>query len=227
MPSGFDWPRRDGVALGFLAQIDLAEVARACDFDWLPSSGSLVFFYDIVESPWGYDPAHARSWKVEHVSAGGAPLALPGDIDASCVLAERSVAVRRVLLPPDSGPELEALELSDRELDLLDTHREALFDHGPAHQMGGFPSPIQSDDMELECQLVSSGLYCGNASGYGDPRAKELEAGASDWRLLLQLDSDEELNVMWGDVGRLYFWVRAQEARRGDFRGVWTILQCT
>jgi uncharacterized protein YwqG len=47
-----------------------------------------------------------------------------------------------------------------------------------------------------------------------------------DWRLLLQLDSDEHMDVMWGAAGMLYFWVREQEAAAGRFENVWVILQC-
>ena len=81
--------------------------------------------------------------------------------------------------------------------------------------------------MRLESQLVTNGIYVGDSSGYEDPRAGELESGADDWRLLFQLDSDEDrLGVMWGDVGRLYFWMREEDLRGRRFDAAWTILQC-
>jgi uncharacterized protein YwqG len=80
--------------------------------------------------------------------------------------------------------------------------------------------------MELECQLVTNGLYTGNPSGYQDPRRKTLEAGAIDWTLLLQIDSDDRVGMMWGDVGMLYFWIRRQDLASRKFDKVWTILQC-
>lgn len=80
--------------------------------------------------------------------------------------------------------------------------------------------------MELECQLASNGLYVGNSSGYDDPRRPALEPGAVDWQLLLQIDSDDDVGMMWGDVGMLYFWVRKQDAERADFSNVWMVLQC-
>jgi uncharacterized protein YwqG len=54
-----------------------------------------------------------------------------------------------------------------------------------------------------------------------------LESGASNWRLLLQLDTDDDLGVMWGDCGTLYYWVEEQASRSGHFSNVWLILQCT
>jgi uncharacterized protein YwqG len=80
--------------------------------------------------------------------------------------------------------------------------------------------------MRLECQLVTNGIYCGNSSGYRDPRAKVLEPGATDWRLLLQLDSDDRVGWMWGDVGRVYFWAIQQDIAACDFDKSWAILQC-
>jgi uncharacterized protein YwqG len=81
--------------------------------------------------------------------------------------------------------------------------------------------------MKLECQLASNGLYVGNDSGYKDPRRKTLEKGASDWRLLFQIDTDEKkLGTIWGDVGRIYFWIRQQELEERDFSNVWLVLQC-
>ena len=81
--------------------------------------------------------------------------------------------------------------------------------------------------MELECQLASNGVYCGNSEGYQSRQAKVLEQGAADWRLLLQIDTDEEgPGWMWGDVGRLYFWLTRQDLTSLRFDNVWLIFQC-
>ena len=93
------------------------------------------------------------------------------------------------------------------------------------HHLLGHSANVQGD-MQLEAQLVMNGLYCGNSSGYEDPRAGELESGADDWLLLLQLDSDDGAGVMWGDNGRLYFWIRSEDLRQLRFDKVWMTLQC-
>ena len=81
--------------------------------------------------------------------------------------------------------------------------------------------------MQLECQLVSHGLYCGDPAAYRDPRAETLRPGATEWRLLLQVDSDDNAGMMWGDVGRLYYWLRRDALDRGDWEEAWMILQCS
>ena len=96
----------------------------------------------------------------------------------------------------------------------------------PLHQVGGFPEPVQGDSMEEECQLVSGGVYCGDSDGYDSARAEELRKQENDWKLLLQFDTDDDLDVMWGDSGTLYFWIRERDARAGDFSKVWFVLQC-
>jgi uncharacterized protein YwqG len=92
--------------------------------------------------------------------------------------------------------------------------RASLFrDHAAMHRLLGNPQAINAG-MELECQLVSHGINLGSGSGHETPRAKELEAGARDWRLLLQIDTDEDNpGWMWGDGGRIYYWIREQELR--------------
>jgi len=80
--------------------------------------------------------------------------------------------------------------------------------------------------MELECQLVTHGLNLGRPEGYKNMEVERLRLGADDWRLLLQLDTDHEAGMMWGDTGRLYFWIREQDARARDFSKAWAILQC-
>ena len=101
-----------------------------------------------------------------------------------------------------------------------------MFRQQPKHQLFGYPVPLQDDSMELGCQLAANGIYVGDPEGYQTARARELAAGAADWRLLLQLDSDGAVGMTWGDLGTLYFWVREAEAQTGDFGNVWMILQC-
>lgn len=80
--------------------------------------------------------------------------------------------------------------------------------------------------MYLQCELVTNGLYCGDSTGYEHPLCKELEPNVQDWQLLLQLDSEENLGYMWGDSGKLYFWIREQDCKNKAFDKVWAILQC-
>ena len=224
---GFRWPIRNGRPLGYLACIDLSEIKA---LDWLPPEGLLLFFYDLDEQPWGFDPKDRGGWAVVHVAdpstVHGVATTPPGwrkewSLPRSPIRIESGSSV-----PSWDHPVVEPLALTDVEQDVLIELHDAACGGAPRHQVGGYASPVQTAEMELECQLVSNGLYCGDATGYQDPRAESLKAGAADWRLLLQVDSDDGLGVMWGDLGMLYFWVRAQDARAGDFSNAWLVMQC-
>ena len=222
-----DWPKRNGAPLAFLCQLDLSQIRSANGPDWLPGDGSLLFFYDAEEQPWGFDPADRGSWAVIHLPSGQPPdatEATPGPGFPE----KRLIAHSSQNLPQANSDRIgiDLQELSDREFDSLFDASDAQYGSLPAHQVGGYASPIQGDDMELEAQLVSNGIYCGDPEGYQGPRAEDLKSGAEDWVLLLQLDSDDDVDMMWGDGGRLYFWIREQDARRADFGNVWLVLQC-
>ena len=228
---GLQWPDKDGRPLGFLACIDLSQVGA---IDWLPRAGLLLFFYDLDKQPWGFDPKDGGGWAVIHLvdsTEVTGVAAFPAGLEADWRLPRRDITFRVASIPPpwelaplDSPDHTD--EQAERLWNALDDLREAQYGPGPKHQIGGYPKPIQGAEMELECQLASNGIYVGDPSGYQDPRVAALREGAKDWRLLLQVDSDDDLNVMWGDVGMIYFWVREQDARRGDFTKTWLILQC-
>ena len=226
LPSSTDWPVWHERKLGFLARISLPELQLVRRIDWLPRDGALLFFYDVDEQPWGFDPQDRGGCAVLHVpdlESPATPTAKSEELFPHMGIGFRSIET----LPSTERPEVDALSLSDQEFEEYWKLRDAPFQGLPKHQLTGLPTPVQGDYMELECQLVSNGVYCGDSNGYNSPRAKELEAGAGDWRLLLQLDSDDDAGVMWGDCGTLYFWVRAQDAAEGRFENAWLILQCS
>jgi uncharacterized protein YwqG len=228
----YAWPTRNGRPLAFLACIDCSELPRSADLDWLPSSGLLLFFYDLKDQPWGFDPKDRGGSATVYVPAAEvgdrSSLATPPvPLDADSVLPQRHVAFHLTKFPPSwESPELKALGLKQAEMDRFMDQREALYGNKPHHQVGGFADPVQNPEMDEECQLVTQGLYCGDSSGYNDPRAAKLKEAAGEWSLLFQMDSDDDLHTMWGDAGMIYFWVRRSEARNLKFDNTWVILQC-
>lgn len=231
LPEGIDWPSWKGRSLAFLCQIDLAALPQPPVMADLPESGYLYFFYDQEQSTWGFDPADRGSWRVIYSLHPPAPTsrAAPPDLDDEGLFFERGMEFRSIASLPDpqrltlNAQGEEEDEIAERILEAKDT----LFQGRPQHQIGGYPSVVQNDSMEFECQLAANGVYCGDPSGYEDPRVAELAAGVSDWRLLLQLDTDDEIGMMWGDCGLLYFWLREKDLQRLDFQQTWMILQCS
>ena len=209
--SGFEWPHRDGTPLAFLAQIDLTALAPFPFARVLPARGLLSFFYDADQQPWGFDPRDRGSWLVHFepdptaVERRSPPDALP---EASRFV-EVPLEMTEVETMPDDEPD-------DEEDD----------EPVPRHQLLGHPAAIQGE-MTLECALVTQGVNCGEVGAYSDPRARALEGTAGSWRLLAQIDSDDDAGMMWGDLGRLYFWITDAALARHAFDECWVILQCS
>jgi uncharacterized protein YwqG len=228
---GASWPTVEGQPLAFLASLDLATRPREVALDWLPTAGHLLFFYDVQGQPWGFRPADRDRWRVIHVPADRlrpGTLPVPAGLPTESRLPRQALTLRLAALPPAWPSEaLATLALSDAEEEALEVYRRYdIFDGAPCHHLGGAPEALQSTPMALECQLVSHGLDCGTPAGFTDPRAAALTPGATDWTLLLQLDSDDALGMRWGDEGRLFFWIRREDAHAGHFDRAWVILQC-
>lgn len=236
VPSNFSWPHtNDNRPLYFLCQLNLAQIKAYDTNSLLPADGLLSFFYDAVEQPWGYDPKDYDGFKVFFFSQETSSLnrkEIPvslyehGNIDGAALQFKNEMT-----LPSWDSPYSMYLEeiLSEEE---ADSYRDFEYEwmeeddlSTATHRIDGYPDAIQGD-MYLECQLVTNGLYCGDSTGYNDPLRKELEAGATDWRLLLQFDTEDDLGLMWGDSGRLYFWIREEDCKNKQFDKAWVVLQC-
>jgi uncharacterized protein YwqG len=213
--------------LDFLLQIDLADVGTFDATRALPQHGLLTFFYDCENQPWGYDPAHQDGFRVTLFDRGDLVTRLP----PAAPLERRGLAFSRGDTLPHIGSKTyddvsAACDLPDAYFEFLEEfERQAYSSEGGLHRMFGHSANVQGD-MQLEAQLVSHGLYCGDPSGYQNPRAEQLAAGAADWVLLLQLDSDDAAQIMWGDAGRLFFWIRRQDLAARRFDRAWMSLQC-
>ena len=223
----FSWPESNGKPMAFLAQIDLAEIAGQCQYDWLNDKGLLLFFYDVYEMPWGFDPKDRGKWRVIYQECADALAEFPPALDEEARIKEAFVRAERTEILPDfDDPSVAGLNLSRKEANLYGEIMDAACMQQPLHQVGGFPAPVQGNYMALEAQLASNGIYVGTPKGYKCAEAKALEEGAKNWRLLFQFDSDGDLDIMWGDCGRLYFWVRQEQSKRNQFENCWLVLQC-
>ncbi len=241
VPPGWEWPRwgppevrRPGPErrhpdrpspLGFIAQIDLAAMPRVAD--GLSNSGWLYFFYDRYDEPWGFDPADRGCCRVFHVEGDRSRLVRaepPADLETDHEATPCRITAR---LEPTLPDELPGVTYNSPICEAYWELCRKLTDGDPVqHRLLGHPQVIQNP-MELECQLASNGVYCGDAGGYESEQAKLLADGAGDWRLLLQIDTDEDgPGWMWGDCGRIYFWIKRQDLCSGRFDDVWLIFQC-
>jgi uncharacterized protein YwqG len=209
MPADIAWPtRRSGDPHSFLAQIDLAGL-EICDGLPLPGSGSLFFFCDAEYLPEGSDPRDVSDgikvvYSPTSLSDNGLRTPPPG-LNKEYVFKGFSLKPMLDLTAPAKDVwEIERLRLSDAESDAYsEIFGQVCTSDGSVHRIGGHPNLVQYRQLE----------------GTGD-------TGASDWRLLLQLDSENDAGMMWGDLGRLYFMIREQDLRSLSFGKAWLDWQC-
>jgi uncharacterized protein YwqG len=221
--------------LSFVAQVDLAEVAAAGEtLPELPTTGRLLLFYDLLETPWGFSPGDRVGFRLLHDDTGVeglVPLDAPDDLVAlgtDGVLPELALRARPTLTTPPSGAEPLRGALDEGDAQAYHDWTMAALDapDWDVHQVGGWPHQVQGD-MQLECALVSAGHSTGDGRAFADPAVRAAaEREAPDWVLVLQVASDDERGVMWGDSGFLYVWMRRQDLRERAFERAHLVLQC-
>ena len=226
---GMSWPVCNGVPMAFMAQIRLSDAVAHDPDARLPRSGMLYFFYEAKEQKWGFDPKDRDNWKVIYhdgdlgtLQPAEPPANLPEESRFRCCRVAFSTEIG---VPPYESVTVERLRLSDTESDAYGRLLDALERHEPVHRLLGYPEPIQGD-MQAECQFASNGVNTGGSNGENEAQRADLRKGITDWQLLLQIDSDDSLGTMWGDAGRIYFWIREQDLKSRDFAKVWLVLQC-
>ena len=235
LPRDVRWPEWPGHGpLSYIGELLCGPLAAHPLEVPLPSTGRLLFFYfdgsfDDFEGVVGtWDAETLAGARVLHVP-DHEPVEVRPAPDGVEVWGEASFGGQEIVTAP--GWEHPALRAAfgrpgeDRH-DFMDhpvngdAFTDALFDRhtGPLHQVGGYADPEQGP---VELEVAHAAL--GNVVDWGDPR---LEAEAARWLPLLQVDSDDDLGMMWGDVGKLYWLSRGSALAQGDVRDVSFTWQC-
>ena len=82
--------------------------------------------------------------------------------------------------------------------------------------------------MEIQCAAVTMGLDLGNGVNSPEEYEEEFKKASKDWILLFQMDTIEtdDYELMFGDSGHIYFWIRKEDLANKNFENIWLILQC-
>lgn len=243
LPAGMRWPIGPTGPMQHVATIRLSDAAAHDASGTLPRAGLLWFWHDVASNAWGFDPADGASYRVTFEPDESTPLTLaampedPPSSDPDASPPEGFPATRVQYAADVTLPNYEWLETHAKELaqeidaaalaallETLPTNRTP----PPRHRLLGRPTTSQGE-MELTCQFASAGFSCGSQNAFRNPKARPLLATALDWRLLLQLDTDDEECTgpgwMWGDMGVLSFWIRQPDLAAGRFDGGWGMVE--
>lgn len=227
LPSGTTWPVWKNIPMSFIGQLRLADVAHLAGAQDLPATGLLSFFYDAQQQTYGADPADRGGWQTQYYTGDLARLQrmpFPANLPASGRFTPCAVTCSAILTLPEQ-PKLDDPALAwtpdaeQRYEQFWAAYPSPTARATPQHQVLGHPDTLQ-DDMRLQCQLAAHGVASSN-----DPRAAELSAGALQWRLLFQVDSDDHTGMHWGDGGLLYYWMQRADLQACRFDQTWFVLQ--
>ena len=244
VPADFVWPvfetktwEDDQVRarpLAFLAQFDCAQLAPLDKEGLLPHAGLLSFFYELDSQRWGYDPKDLGCARVFWFEGPLAAAEFPSELDEAFRLPELAAKLSQAADAPDFQDACPALEYAFTANDYrcFDQARRELGMDYPANrsQLLGWPDLIQNN-MTLQCELISRGYYLGGSweEVPMEERAALRTPSVRDWQLLFQLDTVEhgDFELMFGDCGRIYFYIRREDLAQRRFDRVWLIQQCS
>ena len=244
VPADFIWPvfetdtREDDQVkerpLAFLAQFDCAQLAPLDPEGLLPKEGLLSFFYELESQRWGYDPKDAGCARVFWFEGPLAPAEFPAELEEDFRLPEMAAQLSGATDAPDFQDACPVLEYpwTANDYRIFDQARRELGMDYPANrsQLLGWPDIIQNN-MTLQCELISRGYYLGGSWEKIplEERSALRTPSVRDWQLLFQLDTVEngDFELMFGDCGRIYIYIRREDLAQRRFDRVWLIQQCS
>lgn len=224
MPNNENWPiDKNGKKLAFLSQINFEEL-QSYNFE-MPKKGILYFFYDEAQEFWGDSKENSGSFRTIYVAD-------PNNL-------KRKSAPKNFEILKDGMYKPCKLEFSsafslpnwehtnvNHQFKIGDRGSDAYVDISSSGQyitkLFGHSINVQGA-MEYECEMVERGYSWTNVP---ESEKQSIIDESMKWKLLFQLDSEDEAKMMWGDVGRLYFWIKEDHLKSKQFDKIWMIFQC-
>lgn len=208
LPKGEPWPcAPDGKELFFLAQINFAQMPRLAPF---PEKG-IIGFYIHDDDLYGMDFDNGENQDYFRV------LFFPETTENESVLQSGPASFRDYedLLPhhPDECYPL-SFSLEEGIAPITDFRFYEKMGADFFRQFGEQEWDVMA---EYEKSMRATGHRIGGYAYFtqDDPRSKD-----NPMLLLLQLDSDEKMDLMWGDMGVGHFFIREQDLAARNFSGV-------
>lgn len=239
LPRSINWPINSDIKpYSFICQIRLSEIKNYDEKAELPNRGMIYVFFNLDSMDDGkiiyYEstddltiPLVPEELKEKRRSWIQKLLRLQGK---KFVLDEFGVEIfREYHLPSWNSLKLERLlksidgDIKQTAIFRKEVHEESLF--------------LDGDEIELTTNHHLLGNYNGIQHGYhelelleGRTRQKNLSIKKIDealkWKLLFQLDSDNNLGLNWGDWGKIYFFIEEQDLIERKFDKVKIIGEC-
>ena len=181
----------------------------------------LYLFYDCAGMPWGYDPKDGAFKKVIYAEDTSQLERKVAPFENNEAFAATSLKFANTTELPDLESDLVGdIEMSDDEIDAYWQMADDFCERRSENKILGHSDNIQGG-MELECELVTNGFYCGGDEDYSGPKFEKMRQNIGEWTLLLQIVSNDENEMMWCDCGKIYLWIRKSDLRERKFDKSW------
>ena len=241
LPKDFIWPYYQGLPLSFLAQISLEEVSLLDKDKLLPSTGMLYFFYELETQEWGYSPQNKGCAKVFYFedSSNFELIDFPKNMEDDYKIPEFKINFKSNISLPSYEDFFYLVEDKEELEDIIENEFYDIY-HSAYDELSkkylvpiekyikllAYPDVIQNS-MEKECAAVARGINMGGI-GYPKKYKEEIKKASKDWILLFQMDTVEtsDYELMFGDSGHIYFWIKKEDLKNKNFDNIWLILQC-
>ncbi|WP_394230448.1 YwqG family protein [Bacillus thuringiensis] len=215
LPRDQEYPKNsNGQPMMLLAQLNLEEIPN---IEHMPQNGMLQFFISAEEDLFGADfdhPTSQKDFRIVYHSTITADLTkvitdfsylntlvlenfiIPKAAKLKFELAYQPVTPRDYRFEMIFSDNIDWEEIVDEEnnTELGELYDDLCKDQG--HKIGGYPFFTQTDPREWEEKYQQHDI------------------------LLLQIDTDDSLNIMWGDSGVANFFIRKEELLNLDFSNV-------
>ena len=207
LATGVQWPAWANGPLSFVAQINTGELPDFAEKALLPAGTLLSLFWNTQAGDVGPENAGAFRIIASPVASGLERKTFPAQLSAKARFTACRITARKSISLPDwESPVVQAWGLTEEESDAyLDLFEDLMPDEeaGLNHQLLGYSNSIQ-----------------------GNQEQGEPFDNAPDWRLLMQIDSDDGARMNFLDGGRLYFWIREAHLTSGRFNEIWMTMDC-
>lgn len=253
LPADFVWPYFEGEGydeavkmrpLAFLAQINLEDISAYDRDGLLPHKGFLYFFYEMVSMCWGLDLEEkgcARVFYYGGTAEGLKEWKLPSDMEEEGRIPECSITFHAEPELPSYEELMETcFEYGSKEYDEFfdeydfDDYDQAVEAFGchvveepeTCCKLLGYADVIQGS-MVLDCEIVTQQIDI-EESELPKEQRRELVENSKEWILLFQMGTveTEDYELMFGDCGCIYFYIRKSDLEQKNFDDIWLELQC-
>lgn len=217
LPRQTEWAKFHHLPLTFLAQINLAELPDDDVRKLLPDKGLLSFFYSLENDDYTSSP--------HKVLFSDRPIndlerkAAPANLTANEMIYEtghiHSMAIEQSLPGGETEYVLETFKNDDQKRWIYWELAEP--DNSIETTNKQFGYPYHSDDrFELICECIATGdKQLDQINSFTEIQKQAIR---DKWVLLLQIDSNTDLNMYMGaDLDCFYFWITEDDLTRKDF----------